>query len=50
MDLKLYGTELGSVTLKRVGLFCSPTKHATHTPEIVQDTDMLGVFLEPHPV
>ena len=27
----LYGTELGSVTLKRVGLFCSPTKHSTHT-------------------
>jgi hypothetical protein len=27
----LYGTELGSVTLERVGLFCSPTKHSTHT-------------------
>jgi hypothetical protein len=25
-------TELGSVTLKRVGLFCFPTKHSTHTP------------------
>jgi hypothetical protein len=25
------GTELGSVTLKRVGLFCFPTKHSTHT-------------------
>ena len=22
---------LGSVTLKRVSLFCSPTKHSTHT-------------------
>ena len=27
----LYGTELGSVTLKRVGLFCFPIKHSTHT-------------------
>jgi hypothetical protein len=27
----LYGTELGSVSLKRVGLFCTPTKHSTHT-------------------
>ena len=28
----LYGTELGSVTLKRVGFFCFPIKHSTHTP------------------
>jgi hypothetical protein len=28
----LYGTELGSVTLNRVGLFCFPIKHSTHTP------------------
>jgi hypothetical protein len=27
----LYGTELGSVTLKRVGFFCFPIKHSTHT-------------------
>ena len=27
----LYGTELGSVTLKRVGLFRFPIKHPTHT-------------------
>ena len=27
----LYGTELGSVTLKRVGLFYFPIKHSTHT-------------------
>ena len=27
----LYGTELGLVTLKRVGLFCFPIKHSTHT-------------------
>ncbi len=27
----LYGAELGSVTLKRVGLFCVPIKHSTHT-------------------
>ena len=28
----LYGTELGSVTLERVGLFCFPVKHSnTHT-------------------
>ena len=26
----LYGTELGSVTLKRVGLFCFPIKHSTY--------------------
>ena len=25
----LYGTELGSVTLKRIGLFCFPIKHST---------------------
>ena len=28
----LYGTELGSVTLKRIGFFCFPIKHSTHTP------------------
>ena len=27
----LYGTELGSVTLKRIGFFCFPIKHSTHT-------------------
>jgi len=27
----LYGTELGSVTLKRIGLFGFPIKHSTHT-------------------
>jgi hypothetical protein len=27
----LYGTELGSVTLTRVGFFCFPIKHSTHT-------------------
>ena len=27
----LYGTDLGSVTLERVGLFCFPIKHSTHT-------------------
>jgi hypothetical protein len=27
----LYGTELGSVTLKRNGFFCFPIKHSTHT-------------------
>ena len=27
----LYGTELGSVTLKRIGFFCLPIKHSTHT-------------------
>ena len=25
----LYGTELGSVTLKRIGFFCFPIKHST---------------------
>ena len=27
----LYGTELGSVTLKRIGFFFFPIKHSTHT-------------------
>jgi hypothetical protein len=27
----VYGTELGSVTLKRIGFFCFPIKHSTHT-------------------
>ena len=27
----LYGTELGSVTLKRISFFCFPNKHSTHT-------------------
>ena len=26
-----YGMELGSVTLKRIGFFCFPIKHSTHT-------------------
>jgi hypothetical protein len=30
----LYGTELGSVTLKRVGLFCFPIKHSTHCMQL----------------
>jgi hypothetical protein len=28
----LYGMELGSVTLKRIGFFCFPSKHSTHGP------------------
>ena len=44
----LYGTELGSVTLKRVGLFCSPTKRSTHTypglgKRVYADTPRPGV-------
>ena len=27
----LYGTELGSVTLKRIGFFCFLIKHSRHT-------------------
>jgi len=27
----LYGMELGSVSLKRIGFFCFPIKHSTHT-------------------
>ena len=27
----LYGMELGSLTLKRIGFFCFPIKHSTHT-------------------
>jgi hypothetical protein len=26
----MYGMELGSVTLKRIGFFCFPIKHSTH--------------------
>jgi hypothetical protein len=31
----LYGMELGSVTLKRIGFFCFPIKHSTHCPLVV---------------
>jgi hypothetical protein len=31
VTLSAHGTELGSVTLKRVGFFCFPIKHSTHT-------------------
>ena len=30
----LYGMELGSVTLKRIGFFCFPIKHSTHTRRV----------------
>ena len=33
----LYGTELGSVTLKRVSFFCFPIKHSTHTPSKIPE-------------
>jgi len=36
----LYGTELGSVTLKRIGFFCFPIKNSTHTPK-----NNIGLFL-----
>ncbi len=40
----LYGTELGSVTLKRVGLFCFPIEHSTHTHiPLLVDTRACGV-------
>ena len=32
----LYGTELGSVTLKRIGFFCFPIRHSTHTTRPAQ--------------
>jgi hypothetical protein len=35
----LYGTELGSVTLKRIGFFCFPIKHSTHTPMMIRQRD-----------
>ena len=40
----LYGTELDSVTLKRVGLFCFPTKHSTNTG-LLRLTSGLGLGL-----
>jgi len=27
-------TVIGSVTLKRIGFFCFPIKHSTHTPVV----------------
>ncbi len=36
----LYGMELGSVTLKRIGFFCFPIKHSTHTETQAQLQDM----------
>ena len=33
----LYGMELGSVTLKRIGFFCFPIKHSTHTRSVARD-------------
>jgi hypothetical protein len=40
----MYGMELGSVTLKRIGFFCFPIKHSTHTPSAVPSTvGRLGV-------
>ncbi len=34
----LYGMELGSVTLKRIGFFCFPIKHSTHTRTAITPT------------
>jgi len=31
----LTGMELGSVTLKRIGFFCFPIKHSTHTLQLI---------------
>ena len=53
----LYGMELGSVTLKRIGFFCFPIKHSTHThgevvvPEtMMSEVDQLQTgLLEPSP-
>ena len=30
----LYGMDIGSVPLKRLGFFCFPIKHSTHTGEM----------------
>ena len=38
----LYGMELGSVTLKRIGFFCFPIKHSTHTANGI-DTEVREV-------
>jgi hypothetical protein len=37
----LWNFELGSVTLKRIGFFCFPIKHSTHTKR------MIGFFCFP---
>jgi len=38
----LYGMELGSVTLKRMGFFCFPIKHSTHTRTTVSGRGITG--------
>ena len=40
----LYGMELGSVTLKRIGFFCFPIKHSTHTGPI--EVPVTEMFIE----
>jgi len=46
----LSGTELGLVTLKRVGLFFFPIKHSTHTflKGPLYKTGAIGIFYFPH--
>ena len=41
----LYGTELGSVTLKRIGFFCFPIKHSTHTHFGPEPTQVLNLVI-----
>ena len=43
----LYGTELGSVTLKRIGFFCFPIKHSTHTELGSVTLKIVGLFCFP---
>ena len=38
----LYGTELGSVTFKRISFFCFPIKHSTHTDSLDLGNSDLG--------
>jgi hypothetical protein len=40
--------ELGSVTLKRIGFFCFPIKHSTHTR--TKDQQCLSISIKEFPV
>ena len=41
----LYGMELGSVTLKRIGFFCFPIKHSTHTHTTEAQYSVISVLV-----
>jgi len=38
--------ELGSVTLKRIGFFCFPIKHSTHTPTSLHKLEVIPSYVQ----